>query len=60
MVSTAEFKIGGTFLNHRKIFLIQQAIEQLFHSQPPIRNQTENYTASGIANKILFKYKQEQ
>jgi len=48
--SAAEAESGGLFLNGKEAVPIRITLEELGHEQPPTPLQTDNNTASGIAN----------
>ena len=50
MSSAAEAELGGLFLNAKNACPIRITLEELGHPQPPTPIQTDNSTATGIAN----------
>jgi len=53
MSSAAEAELGALFLNAQAICPMRIALEELGHSQPATPLQTDNSTASGIANDTV-------
>ena len=53
MASAAEAELGALFLNAQAICPFRTALEELGHPQPATPLQTDNSTASGIANDTI-------
>ena len=53
MASAAEAEYGGIFMNAKAALPLRQALHDLDHQQPPTPIQTDNNTASGIANQTI-------
>ncbi len=51
--SAAEAELGALFLNGKEACPLRLCLEELGHSQPPTPIQTDNSTASGIANDTV-------
>jgi len=55
--SAAKAKLGALFLNAQALCPIRTALEELGHLQPATPLQTNNNTASGIANNTVKQKK---
>jgi hypothetical protein len=53
LASAAKAKLAALFHNGRKACPLQITLEELGHPQPPTPIETDNTTASGIANNIV-------
>ena len=51
--SSAEAKIGATFLNAKDTLWIHTTLEELGHPQPPTPMQVDNTTEVGFANNTI-------
>ena len=57
MASATEAKLGALFLNCQEAVPIQNALEDMGHSQPPTPVQVDNSTALGIATVTIKQRK---
>ena len=51
--SPAEAEYGGMFMNARAALPLRQALIEMGHKQPPTPMQSDNDTATGIANESI-------
>jgi hypothetical protein len=53
VASAAEAELAGLFHNAQEALPLRHALEEMRHSQPPTPIQTDNSTASGLANNTV-------
>ena len=51
--SASEAEYGALFMNAKAALALRQALEDMGHKQPPTPIQTDNDTATGIANQSI-------